>query len=73
LNKSFYIFNQSSSVENRIQQLEQKVNNMQLMYRKPGSEEYQNITMVLDEIFKKSENHEGRISILEDLHFDCGK
>jgi hypothetical protein len=73
LNKSFFVFNQSNPIEEKFTQLESKVNNMKLMYRKPNSETYENITQALDELYNKIHLIEDRLTVLEDIHFDCGK
>lgn len=64
MNKSFYNFNNSQSaiLQERLHGLENKVNNMKLMYRKPGSENYENITQVLDSIFHKLNELENRLN-----------
>ena len=76
MNKSFFGFNQpaaSNPIEEKLSRLETKVNTMKLMYRKPNSETYENITQVLDEFYNKIQLIEDRLTALEDIHFDCGK
>ena len=73
MNKSFFGFNQPSNIENKVVQLENKINNMKLMYRKPNSQEYQNITQVLDEVYNRLQIMEQRLSVIEDIHFDSSK
>ena len=64
MNRSFFVFSNgsNSSLEQKLNLLENKVNNMKLMYRRPGSENYENITQVLDNIFDKLETIEERLN-----------
>lgn len=68
MNKSYYNFNNSldiSSINTRLSALELKINSIKLMYRRPGSSNYENITNSLDDIFKKLDYLDSRIKNLE--------
>lgn len=69
MNKAYYDFNKNidvSSVYSYLYQLENKINNLKLMYRRPGSQKYENITESLDDIFTKINYLDARIKKLEE-------
>lgn len=61
MNKSFYSF----PINTNLQDIENKVNNLKLMYRRPGSETHENITQALDAIFHKLSELENRLNAIE--------
>ena len=68
MNKSYYNFNNSpdiSLLNVRLSALELKINSIKLMYRRPGSSNYENITSCIDDIFKKLDYLDSRVKNVE--------
>ena len=63
---SYYPFVQPN-VDHKLLQLEQKFNNMKLMYRPPNSNQHQPINQVFDEIFRRLDQTDRHLLDLEKL------